>query len=179
MRPLQCLEQCVDCDDTTNGVIIDDIMVNELTIIVDELGGESSFGKTVRTNEEMSTAIRAGFPHSAVERFLESSGLSMQEIASSLDLSIRSLQRRKHEGRLARYESDRLYRLAQLGVLAAHYLGDHERAIEWLRRPNHVLGGVAPLKIVDTQLGARQGENVLRRICYGGVSLHSSIPYLH
>jgi putative toxin-antitoxin system antitoxin component (TIGR02293 family) len=170
MRHLKCLEQCVDCADTTNGVIIDDIMVNELTIIVDELGGESSFGKTVRTNEEMSTAIRAGFPHSAVERFLESSGLSMQEIASSLDLSIRSLQRRKHEGRLARYESDRLYRLARLVVLAEHYLGDHERAIEWLRRPNHVLGGVAPLKIVDTELGARQVENVLGRIGYGGVS---------
>jgi putative toxin-antitoxin system antitoxin component (TIGR02293 family) len=94
----------------------------------------------------------------------------MQEIASSLDLSIRCLQRRKHEGRLARYESDRLYRLARLVALAEHYLGDHERAIQWLRRPNHVLGGVAPLKIVDTELGGRQVENVLGRIGYGGVS---------
>ncbi len=149
---------------------MNDNMVNELTGIVDELGGKSSFGREVRTNEEMSTAIRAGFPHSAVEKFLESSGLSMHEIASSLDLSIRSLQRRKHEGRLARYESDRLYRLARLVVLAEHFLGDHTLAIDWLRRPNHVLGGVAPLEVIDTELGARQVENVLGRIGYGGVS---------
>jgi putative toxin-antitoxin system antitoxin component (TIGR02293 family) len=145
-------------------------MVNELTAIVDELGGESAIGRPVRTDEDMNSAIREGFPHSAVESFLESSGFSMHEIASSLDLSLRSLQRRRHEGRLARYESDRLYRLARLVALADYYLGDHDTAIRWLRRPNHALGGVAPLNIVDTELGARQVENVLGRIGYGGVS---------
>jgi catechol 2,3-dioxygenase-like lactoylglutathione lyase family enzyme len=39
---------------------------------------------------------------------------ALREISSSLDLSIRSLRRPKHKGRLARYESDRLYRLAHL-----------------------------------------------------------------
>jgi putative toxin-antitoxin system antitoxin component (TIGR02293 family) len=145
-------------------------MVNELTAIVDELGGESVLGRPVRTDEDMNTAIREGFPHSAVESFLASSGLSMQEIASSLDLSLRSLQRRRHEKRLARYESDRLYRLARLVALAEYFLGDHDIAIRWMRRPNHALGGVAPLSIVDTELGARQVENVLGRIGYGGIS---------
>jgi putative toxin-antitoxin system antitoxin component (TIGR02293 family) len=118
----------------------------------------------------MSTAIRAGFPLSVVERFHESSGLSIQEIASSFDLNLRSLRRRKHQGRLARYESDRLYRLARLVALAEHFVGDHERSIHWLRRPNHVLGGAAPLEVVDTELGTRQVENVLGRIGYGGIS---------
>ncbi len=152
-----------------SGLIVSD-MVNELAIIVDELGGEFSLGRTVRTSEDMSTAIRAGFPVSAVERFHESSGLSIQEIASSLDLNLRRLRRRKHQGRLARYESDRLYRLARLVALAKHFLGDHERSIHWLRRPNHVLGGAAPLEVVDTELGARQVENVLGRIGYGCIS---------
>ncbi|HLH35822.1 MAG TPA: antitoxin Xre/MbcA/ParS toxin-binding domain-containing protein [Alloacidobacterium sp.] len=145
-------------------------MVNELIAIVDELGGETVFGRPVRTDEDMNTAIREGFPHSTVESFLASSGLSLQEIASSLDLSLRSLQRRRHEKRLARYESDRLYRLARLVALAEYFLGDHDIAIQWLRRPNHALGGVAPLSIIDTELGARQVENVLGRIGYGGIS---------
>lgn len=154
----------------TNGAILGDSMVNELAVIAHELGGKAVLGRVIRTDQEMSAAIREGFSHSAVERFLESSGLSMQEIASSLDLSLRSLQRRRHEGRLARYESDRLYRLARIVVLAEHYLGDHQRAIDWLRRPNHALGGAAPLATVDTELGARLVENVLGRIGYGGVS---------
>jgi putative toxin-antitoxin system antitoxin component (TIGR02293 family) len=155
--------------DTPFGGRISDIMVDELAAVVDELGGEVGVGRTVRTSEDLSAAIREGFPQAAVNA-LTSTGLSLQEIASSLDLSLRSLQRRKSQGRLARYESDRLYRLARLVSLAAHFLGDHKIAIDWLKRPNHALGGVAPLGIVDTELGARQVENVLGRIGYGGIS---------
>jgi hypothetical protein len=32
---------------------------------------------------------------------------------------------------------------------------DRKIAIDWLKRPNYVLGGVAPLGIVDTELKAR------------------------
>ena len=145
-------------------------MVNELKAVVGELGGHQALGRPVHSNEDMNAAIRDGFPHSAVEALLESSGFSLQEIASTLDLSLRSLQRRKNQGRLARYESDRLYRLARLMVLAEYFLGDHKSAIDWMKRPNHVLGGVPPLSVIDTELGARQVENVLGRIGYGGVS---------
>jgi putative toxin-antitoxin system antitoxin component (TIGR02293 family) len=145
-------------------------MVNELHAVVGELGGHQALGRTVHSNEDMNAAIRDGFPHTAVEALLESSGFSLQEIASTLDLSLRSLQRRKNQGRLARYESDRLYRLARLMVLAEYFLGDHQLAIDWMKRPNHVLGGVTPISVIDTELGARQVENVLGRIGYGGVS---------
>ncbi len=160
----------LDLRSTPNGATISDRMVNELSAVVGELGGHAAVGRMVQSDEDMSAAIRDGFPHSAVKGLLDSSGLSLQEIASALDLSLRSLQRRKSEGRLARYESDRLYRLARLVALADYFLGDHQLAIDWLKRPNYVLGGVAPLSIVDTELGARQVENVLGRIGYGGVS---------
>lgn len=145
-------------------------MVNELTAIVSELGGESTVGRSIRTGEDMSAAIRQGFRHSVIDALVEGSGLTLQEVATSLDLSTRSLQRRKHQGRLARYESDRIYRLARLVALAEHFLGSRDTAIEWMKRPNLVLGGAAPLELLDTELGARQVENILGRIGYGGVS---------
>ena len=43
-------------------------------------------------------------------------------------------------------------------------------ASRWLRRSNRALGGVAPLDAIDTELGARQVENLLGRIAYGGIS---------
>jgi putative toxin-antitoxin system antitoxin component (TIGR02293 family) len=100
---------------------------------------------------------------------MRASGLTLQELASALDLSTRSLQRRRHR-RLARFESDRLYRLARLMALARETLGEGERAIRWLKRTNRALGGVAPLAAIDTELGARQVENILGRIAYGGIS---------
>ena len=71
---------------------------------------------------------------------------------------------------MARYESDRLYRLARIVALAKHYLGNEEAAHRWLKRPNRALGGRTPLALIDTELGARAVENVLGRIAYGGVS---------
>jgi putative toxin-antitoxin system antitoxin component (TIGR02293 family) len=145
-------------------------MVNELRAVLQELGGKRALGRTLSTDRDLRDAIREGFPPAVVEELMRASGLTLKELAAALDLSPRSLQRRRRSGRLARYESDRLYRLARIVALANEYLGDHERAMRWLKRPNRALGGVAPVTAIDTELGARQVENVLGRIAYGGVS---------
>jgi putative toxin-antitoxin system antitoxin component (TIGR02293 family) len=118
----------------------------------------------------MREAIREGFPPAVVKELMRTSGLTLKELASALDLSPRSLQRRRRSGRLARYESDRLYRLARIVAIANEYLGDHERAMRWLKHPNRALGGLAPVAAIDTELGARQVESILGRIAYGGIS---------
>jgi len=150
--------------------IIGDIMVNELRAVVHELGGEQTLGRSLSSDRDLRDAIREGFPPAVVEELMRASGLTLKELAAALDLSPRSLQRRRRSGRLARYESDRLYRLARIVALANEYLGDHVRALRWLKHPNRALGGFAPVTAIDTELGARQVENVLGRIAYGGIS---------
>jgi len=145
-------------------------MVNELRAVVQELGGRRALGRSLSSDREMREAIREGFPPAVVAELMRTSGLTLKELASALDLSPRSLQRRRRSGRLARYESDRLYRLARIVAIASQYLGDHERGMRWLKQPNRALGGLEPLAAMDTELGARQVENVLGRIAYGGIS---------
>jgi putative toxin-antitoxin system antitoxin component (TIGR02293 family) len=145
-------------------------MVNELKSIVAELGGKQALGRSLSNDRELREAIREGFPPAVVQQVMLASGLTLKELAAALDLSPRSLQRRRRGGRLARYESDRIYRLARLVAIARQYLGDHDRALRWLKRPNRALGGLAPVAAIDTEPGARQVENVLGRIAYGGIS---------
>ena len=145
-------------------------MVNELRAVVGELGGKRGLGRTLSSEGHLRDAIRDGFPPRVVDELIRASGLTLKELAGALDLSARSLQRHRRSGRLARFESDRLYRLARIIALADEYLGDHERALRWLKRPNHALGGMAPVSVIDTELGARQVENLLGRIAYGGIS---------
>ena len=154
----------------TFGAIMGDRMVNELHAVVEELGGEPVFGRSLRSETDLQAALREGFPQLVVEKVRRAAGITLKELASSLDLSARSLQRRRRAGRLARYESDRLYRLARIIALAKHYLGNEETATRWLKRPNRALGARPPLELIDTELGARAVENVLGRIAYGGVS---------
>jgi putative toxin-antitoxin system antitoxin component (TIGR02293 family) len=144
-------------------------MANELRSVIRELGGERALGRAMTSDRDLREAIRDGFPHAVLEELMRASGLTLKELADALDLSSRSLQRRRH-GRLARFESDRLYRLARLLALARENLGDAARATRWLKRANHALGGVAPIAAIDTELGARQVENLLGRIAYGGIS---------
>jgi putative toxin-antitoxin system antitoxin component (TIGR02293 family) len=145
-------------------------MTNELRAVVKELGGRRSLGRTFTNQRDLCQAIREGFPPAVVEELMRASGLTLKELADALDLSPRSLQRRRRGGRLARFESDRLYRLARIVALAQQSLGDRASAARWLKRSNRALGGSAPVSAIDTELGARQVENILGRVAYGGVS---------
>ena len=145
-------------------------MVNELRSVVKELGGRKTLGRNLASQSDLSQAIRDGFPPAVVEQLMRASSLTLKELSDALDLSPRSLQRRRRSGRLARFESDRLYRLARIVALAQHSLGDRQRAARWLKRSNRALGNVAPISVIDTELGARLVENVLGRIAYGGIS---------
>src|SRR5690242_21275619 len=111
-------------------------MVNELNAVLKELGGRRTFRRVFHTQDELRSAIREGFPATAIHELMAAASLSLQELAHCLDLSVRSLQRRRHRGRLAQYESDRLYRLARIVALAEQSLGDHERGIRWLKKSN-------------------------------------------
>jgi putative toxin-antitoxin system antitoxin component (TIGR02293 family) len=145
-------------------------MVNELRAVVKELGGRKVWGRNLASQRDLSEAIRNGFPPAVVEELMRASGLTLKELADALDLSPRSLQRRRRSGRLARFESDRLYRLARIVALAQQSLGNRTSASRWLKRSNRALGNVAPISAIDTELGARQVENVLGRIAFGGIS---------
>ena len=145
-------------------------MENEVQAVIDELGGESALGRSLEDAADLRTAIREGFPQKVVGAVMNSTGLTLKQLSSALDLSARSLLRRRQSGRLARYESDRLYRLVRIVALAKQCIGDEGVASRWLKRPNRALGDHVPLELIDTELGARAVENVLGRIAYGGVS---------
>ena len=49
-------------------------------------------------------------------------------------------------------------------------LGTEEKAAMWLSRPNRALNGELPIRLLDTDVGARQVEDLLGRIEHGVVS---------
>jgi len=84
-----------------------------------------------------------------------------------LDMSRATLHRRKKTGQLDRAESDRLVRYARLFARAAAALGGPEGARSWLVAPAVALQGESPLDFADTEIGAREVENLLGRLQHG------------
>lgn len=91
----------------------------------------------------------------------------METLATKLGISKATLHRRKAEGRLDPAESDRVVRFARLMGQAVKVFGSEAEAREWLSAPQFGLGEAVPLDYAETEIGAREVENLLGRIAYG------------
>ena len=139
--------------------------------VIEALGGPKVFkGRAAPTATELRDRVRTGLPYQSLESIRERLNLTLPEAAVVLHVPLRTLARRRHGRRLDADESDRLYRLARIAAQAVGVLGTDEKAATWLRRPNRALNGEVPLALLDTDLGARQIEDVLGRIEHGVVS---------
>jgi len=112
-------------------------------------------------------AIRSGLAVSELDALRESLGISMELLAPKLGLSKATLHRRKATGRLHAAESDRVVRYARLVGRAREVLESEEAARTWLRSPQVGLGGAIPLDYAETEVGAREVEDLLGRIEHG------------
>lgn len=131
------------------------------------LGGRKALKGKVSSRADLKDRIRAGLPFMVLESLLESFDLTREELCAALNLPLRTIARRKAQGKLSVEESDKLVRFARIAGEASAVFGGPERAVNWLRRENRALAGLAPLSLLDTDVGARQVEEVLGRIQHG------------
>ncbi len=127
-----------------------------------------SMGLTAETLVDRIAALRGGVPFVAILEFQEKSQLSIYRIADVVDLSNRTMARRKKNGRFSPTESERLFRLANIYERAVQkFDGDPAAAISWLDSPCRALGDVVPLDFAKSELGGREVENVIGRLEHG------------
>ena len=111
--------------------------------------------------------IRLGLPVQELDALQASLDLPMDKLAPKLGMSKATLHRRKAQGRLGPEESDRVLRYARLMGKAVEVMDGEEPARRWLTSPQVGLGGAVPLDYAETEVGAREVEDLLGRIEYG------------
>lgn len=136
--------------------------------VIEVLGGPGGFKSlSAPTSTELRERVKRGLPFSALESLRERLQLSVTDAAALLHLPPRTLARRRAARKLDAQESDRLYRVARVAGEAIVVFGNEEKAARWLQRPNRALGGEAPIRLLDTDVGARHVEDILGRIGHG------------
>jgi putative toxin-antitoxin system antitoxin component (TIGR02293 family) len=131
------------------------------------LGGRQASRSGTQGLEDLRRCLRKGLPYESVVTLGEAYEIDFKGLAAVLAIPERTLARRKQDKRLRPDESDRVFRVARIGALAEETFGDREKAVRWLHRPNRALGNAIPLHHLDTELGAREVEDVLGRIAHG------------
>lgn len=91
--------------------------------------------------------------------------LTSQKLADLVQISARTLVRRRKAGKLNAEESERLLRFSRLFTLAYElFEGDQAAAQSWLTTENRALKGKTPLEASRTEIGAREVENLIIRL---------------
>ncbi len=117
---------------------------------------------------ELLREVQRGLPYRTYERFARSVAMAGDRLLKFVDISRRTLLRRKSEGRFSPDESDRLLRAARVVARAlALFDGDRDAALEWLNEPQPALGGAVPLDMARTEIGAREVETLTYRLEHG------------
>jgi putative toxin-antitoxin system antitoxin component (TIGR02293 family) len=124
---------------------------------------QGSFRDTTRTISK----IKSGLPVKVFFALKDQINVSAQELAHVVGIAPRTLLRRKQEGRLQKEESERVIRLQRLFEKALDVFEDRGAAQLWFNSPQLALGEKTPLDYADTELGAREVENLLSRIEHG------------
>lgn len=135
--------------------------------IIETLGGKSVLKRNISSETQLREAVREGLPYESLAAVVEKLGIKGNQISAVIQLPLRTIARRKKEKRLEPDESDRVVRLARILAMAAYVLGSEQKASLWLHERNRALGGIAPLGILDTDIGTRQVEELLGRIEHG------------
>ena len=93
--------------------------------------------------------------------------LTIEEVASILHISERTLQRYTPQTLIRTEYADRAIELALLYERGIEVLGNEKAFSSWIKSPNYALGGEIPFNLLDTRIGFTMVLNILGRIEYG------------
>jgi putative toxin-antitoxin system antitoxin component (TIGR02293 family) len=130
-------------------------------------GPSGKIGSADFTPSKLVEVLRAGLPVQELNDLQAMLEVPMEKLGPMLGISKATLHRRKAEGRLDQAESDRVVRFARLMGRAVEVLESEDNARQWLTSPQFGLGGAVPLEYAETEVGAREVEDLLGRIEYG------------
>ncbi|MEX2120443.1 MAG: antitoxin Xre/MbcA/ParS toxin-binding domain-containing protein [Pirellulales bacterium] len=112
--------------------------------------------------------LKSGLPYQSLAAFQRNSGLQLEIIGQVIQIPRRTLARRKVQGRFTPQESERLLRLAMVFEKAVElFEGSVAAARQWLCSSNKALGNNTPLAMVETEIGAREVEDLIGRLEHG------------
>jgi len=128
----------------------------------------SPLGISVETGLGLADQVESGLAFRALEHLSAALGVSLAETARLVQITPRTLARRRAQGRLQPDESDRVVRASRLFALACDlFEGDSAAARRWLTMPRAALGNRSPFDVSKTEVGAREVERLIGRLEHG------------
>jgi putative toxin-antitoxin system antitoxin component (TIGR02293 family) len=94
--------------------------------------------------------------------------LPLEEVATLVRISLRTLARRKREGKFNFDESERLFRLTTVLDRALElFEGDEAAARRWLQKRRPIFDNQSALELAKSEIGAGEVKDLIGRLEHG------------
>lgn len=134
--------------------------------VAEMLGGRAVLRSTVRTWVDLERLVRAGLPKRSLQ-LVARRAVEAGEPASEIVYQVVPAATFKRRTRLSTTESERTERLARVVALAESVWDDETEARAFLNRPHPLLDNETPLRVAQSELGARRVERLLYDVEHG------------
>lgn len=129
---------------------------------------QTAFALAEKPMLEVLPLVRHGLPAAMFEQVASTLGLSTSSLAEKLGIARRTVTRKRGSGApLSSETSEKLLRVARIRNLGRLLFSTDEAVSEWLSKPDTSLGNMAPIDLLDTDLGAREVESLLHALAHG------------
>lgn len=128
------------------------------------LGGADSLVEEPSSALDYVALSRKGLQKKALATLASVMSIPMKEMAELLNLSYKTLGRKRNEDTMDSLSSSLAIEMAQLVARGLSVFGDQDRLQRWLQRPNHALSGQTPLSLLNSPTGIRLVGSILTRI---------------
>ena len=131
------------------------------------LGGPEFMLKEPTSELQYLTASNKGLRKSALHSLSSILDIPMKDMASLLNISYKTLSRKRDIDLLDPLESSLSIELASLSAKGISLFESIEKFNHWLKRENHSLGGQTPLALLNTPTGIKLVTRTIERISEG------------
>lgn len=142
----------------------------ELKNIEEILGGFEYLKVNISNNLDLITLTKKGISKRSLKFFGEAANFKINDFASMLPISVRTIQRYKNTQRFPTEVSEKILQLAKIFTQGREVFGDDEKFLSWLNEESFAMGGKKPKELLDTTFGYDMVENELGRIEHGILS---------
>lgn len=111
--------------------------------------------------------VKAGITKAQLTRLKNVLGLDYFTLSGMLAITERTIHMKKEDETFSHIISDRIMGIAELYSYGYKVFGQRERFNAWMRMPNKYFQGRTPIELMDTQGGAKEVRDEIRRFEVG------------
>ncbi|WP_169719481.1 type II RES/Xre toxin-antitoxin system antitoxin [Olivibacter sitiensis] len=129
------------------------------------LGGQELLGIRIKTDFDLIKLSNQGITKASLDALVSFLGMPRKAFVEGiLDMSVKTIERKKDTDRLDRHTSSHLIEIAKVVEHAMEVFEDEEKVRDWLATPNRALNGMCPIELFSMPTGLGLIDTILGRI---------------